>query len=113
MSWSVRSGYRDWSPRSICATTPSRRRRRVWIVGRSRRRRGRNDPDCPIKGMPSIRFEYAGSRESEADKTSGASAPYPSAIMKIPPKINPRRGSQIVLGLTPTIAATGGDPAEP
>ena len=30
-----------------------------------------NDPDCPIKGMPSIRFDMRLSRESEADKTSG------------------------------------------
>src|SRR6478736_3030584 len=41
-----------------------------------------NDPDCPIKGMPSIRFDMRVSRESEADKTSGRVGADPSAIMK-------------------------------
>ena len=41
-----------------------------------------NDPDCPIKGMPSIRFDMRLSRESEADKTSGRVGADPSAIMK-------------------------------
>jgi hydroxyquinol 1,2-dioxygenase len=41
-----------------------------------------NDPDCPIKGMPSIRFDMKLSRESEADKTSGRVGADPAAIMK-------------------------------
>jgi protocatechuate 3,4-dioxygenase beta subunit len=41
-----------------------------------------NDPDCPIKGTPSIRFDMRLSRESEADKTSGRVGADPSAIMK-------------------------------
>jgi catechol 1,2-dioxygenase/hydroxyquinol 1,2-dioxygenase len=41
-----------------------------------------NDPDCPIKGMPSIRFDMRLARESEADKTSGRVGADPSAIMK-------------------------------
>ena len=43
-----------------------------------------NDPDCPIKGMPSIRFDMRLSRESAADKTSGRVGADPSAIMKRP-----------------------------
>ena len=41
-----------------------------------------NDPDCPIKGMPSIRFDMRLARESEADKTSGRVGADPAAIMK-------------------------------
>jgi hydroxyquinol 1,2-dioxygenase len=41
-----------------------------------------SDPDCPIKGMPSIRFDMRLSRESEADKTSGRVGADPAAIMK-------------------------------
>jgi hydroxyquinol 1,2-dioxygenase len=41
-----------------------------------------NDPDCPIRGMPSIRFDMRLSRESEADKTSGRVGADPAAIMK-------------------------------
>ncbi|QDW36537.1 hydroxyquinol 1,2-dioxygenase [Bradyrhizobium sp. KBS0727] len=40
------------------------------------------DPDCPIKGMPSIRFDMRLSRESEADKTGGRVGADPAAIMK-------------------------------
>jgi len=31
-----------------------------------------NDPDCPIKGMPSIRFDMRLSRESAATRPAGA-----------------------------------------
>jgi catechol 1,2-dioxygenase/hydroxyquinol 1,2-dioxygenase len=48
-----------------------------------------NDPDCPIKGMPSIRFDMRVSRESEADKTSGRVGADPSAIMKQSAKNQP------------------------
>jgi hydroxyquinol 1,2-dioxygenase len=48
-----------------------------------------NDPDCPIKGMPSIRFDMRLSRESEADKTSGRVGADPSAIMKQSAKNEP------------------------
>ena len=48
-----------------------------------------NDPDCPIKGMPSIRFDMRVSRESEADKTSGRVGADPSAIMKKSAKNEP------------------------
>jgi protocatechuate 3,4-dioxygenase beta subunit len=41
-----------------------------------------NDPNCPIKGLPSIRFDMQLSRESAADKTSGRVGSDPSAIMK-------------------------------
>jgi len=41
-----------------------------------------NDPNCPIKGLPSIRFDMQLSRESAADKTRGRVGSDPSAIMK-------------------------------
>jgi protocatechuate 3,4-dioxygenase beta subunit len=41
-----------------------------------------SDPDCPIKGLPSIRFDLKLSREGEADKTSGRVGSDPSAILK-------------------------------
>jgi protocatechuate 3,4-dioxygenase beta subunit len=41
-----------------------------------------DDPGCPIKGMPSIRFDLRLSREGEADKTSGRVGSDPSAIWK-------------------------------
>jgi len=41
-----------------------------------------NDPNCPIKGVPSIRFDMRLSREGEADKTSGRVGSDPSAIWK-------------------------------
>ena len=43
-----------------------------------------DDPGCPIKGLPSIRFDMRLSRESAADKTSGRVGADPSAIMKPP-----------------------------
>jgi protocatechuate 3,4-dioxygenase beta subunit len=39
-----------------------------------------NDPDCPIKGLPSIRFDMQLSREGEADRTSGRVGTDPAAI---------------------------------
>jgi hydroxyquinol 1,2-dioxygenase len=42
----------------------------------------RNDPNCPIKGLPSIRFDMRLSREGEADKTSGRVGTDPAAIMR-------------------------------
>ena len=44
-----------------------------------------NDPECPIKGVPSIRFDLRLSREGEADKTSGRVGSDPSAILKEKP----------------------------
>ena len=41
-----------------------------------------NDPDCPIPGVPSIRFDLKLSREGEADKTSGRVGSDPAAILK-------------------------------
>jgi catechol 1,2-dioxygenase/hydroxyquinol 1,2-dioxygenase len=41
-----------------------------------------NDPSCPIKGLPSIRFDMRLSREGAADKTSGRVGSDPSAILK-------------------------------
>src|ERR1700743_691674 len=41
-----------------------------------------NDPNCPIPGVPSIRFDLRLSREGEADKTSGRVGSDPSAILK-------------------------------
>jgi catechol 1,2-dioxygenase/hydroxyquinol 1,2-dioxygenase len=48
-----------------------------------------NDLDCPIKGMPSIRFDMRVSRESEVDRTSGRVGADPSAIMKKSAKNEP------------------------
>jgi len=39
-----------------------------------------NDPDCPIKGLPSIRFDMQLSREGEDDRTSGRVGTDPAAI---------------------------------
>jgi len=41
-----------------------------------------DDPNCPVPGMPSIRFDLRLSREGEADKTSGRVGSDPSAILK-------------------------------
>ena len=41
-----------------------------------------NDPNCPIKGLPSIRFDLKLARESAADKASGRVGADPAAIMK-------------------------------
>lgn len=43
-----------------------------------------NDADCPIKGLPTIRFDMRLSRETEADKTGGRVGADPSAILKQP-----------------------------
>ena len=43
-----------------------------------------NDPNCSIKGVPSIRFDMRLPREGEADKTSGRVGSDPSAIWKEP-----------------------------
>ena len=44
-----------------------------------------SDPACPIKGLPSIRFDMRLSRESAVDKISGRVGADPSAILKAPP----------------------------
>jgi len=41
-----------------------------------------DDPQSPIKGVPSIRFDLRLSREGEADRTSGRVGSDPSAILK-------------------------------
>ena len=41
-----------------------------------------NDPSCPIKGLPSIRFDMRLSREGATDKTSGRVGSDPAAILK-------------------------------
>jgi catechol 1,2-dioxygenase/hydroxyquinol 1,2-dioxygenase len=41
-----------------------------------------NDPNCPIKGLPSIRFDLRLSREGAADRTSGRVGTDPAAIMR-------------------------------
>jgi hydroxyquinol 1,2-dioxygenase len=43
-----------------------------------------SDPACPIKGLPTIRFDMRLSRETEADKTGGRVGADPSAILKQP-----------------------------
>jgi hydroxyquinol 1,2-dioxygenase len=43
-----------------------------------------SDPACPIKGLPSIRFDMRLSRESAADKIGGRVGADPSAILKPP-----------------------------
>jgi protocatechuate 3,4-dioxygenase beta subunit len=45
-----------------------------------------SDPACPIKGLPSIRFDMRLSRESAIDKISGRVGADPSAILKAPPR---------------------------
>jgi hydroxyquinol 1,2-dioxygenase len=42
----------------------------------------RDDPECPVPGVPSIRFDLRLSREGEADKTSGRVGSDPSAILR-------------------------------
>jgi protocatechuate 3,4-dioxygenase beta subunit len=39
-----------------------------------------NDPACPIKGLPSIKFDFSLARESEADKRAGRVGGDPAAI---------------------------------
>ncbi len=41
-----------------------------------------NDPNCPVKGLPSIRFDMRLSREGAADKTSGRVGTDPASLMK-------------------------------
>jgi protocatechuate 3,4-dioxygenase beta subunit len=41
-----------------------------------------HDPGCPIKALPSIRFDMRLSRESAVDKVSGRVGADPSAILK-------------------------------
>ena len=41
------------------------------------------DPSCPIGGMPSIRFDFSLSRESEADRLGGRVGADPSAITAV------------------------------
>ena len=41
-----------------------------------------SDPGCPIKGLPSIRFDIRLAREGAADKTSGRVGADPAAIVK-------------------------------
>ena len=43
-----------------------------------------SDPACPIKELPSIRFDMRLSRESAIDKISGRVGADPSAILKAP-----------------------------
>jgi hydroxyquinol 1,2-dioxygenase len=43
-----------------------------------------NDPNCPIQGLPSIRFDLRLSREGAADKISGRVGSDPAAIMRPP-----------------------------
>ena len=44
-----------------------------------------SDPACPIKGLPSIRFDMRLSRESAVDRISGRVGADPSTILKAPP----------------------------
>ncbi len=43
-----------------------------------------NDAGCPVKGLPSIRFDMRLSRETAADKAGGRVGADPSAILKQP-----------------------------
>jgi catechol 1,2-dioxygenase/hydroxyquinol 1,2-dioxygenase len=52
-----------------------------------------NDPNCPIKGLPSIRFDLRLARESAADKTSGRVGSDPAAIVKSAAQQNAAAGS--------------------
>jgi hypothetical protein len=42
------------------------------------------DAECPVKGVPSIRFDMRLSRETAADRASGRVGADPSAILKQP-----------------------------
>jgi hydroxyquinol 1,2-dioxygenase len=42
------------------------------------------DPECPVKGMPSIRFDMRLSRETAADRAGGRVGADPAAILKQP-----------------------------
>jgi catechol 1,2-dioxygenase/hydroxyquinol 1,2-dioxygenase len=42
------------------------------------------DPECPIKGLPSIRFDMRLSRETAADRAGGRVGADPAAILKQP-----------------------------
>jgi protocatechuate 3,4-dioxygenase beta subunit len=42
------------------------------------------DPECPIPGLPSIRFDMRLSRETEADRAGGRVGADPAAILKQP-----------------------------
>jgi hydroxyquinol 1,2-dioxygenase len=42
-----------------------------------------NDPNCPIKGLPSIRFDMRLAREGVVDKTSGRVGADPAAIVPL------------------------------
>ena len=59
-----------------------------------------NDPSCPIKGLPSIRFDMRLSREGAADKISGRVGSDPAAILK--PTARPGNGQ------SPSAAPAGG-----
>jgi catechol 1,2-dioxygenase/hydroxyquinol 1,2-dioxygenase len=43
-----------------------------------------NDPECPLPGLPSIRFDLRLSRETAADRAGGRVGADPSAILKQP-----------------------------
>jgi hydroxyquinol 1,2-dioxygenase len=51
-----------------------------------------NDPNCPIKGLPSIHFDFSLARESEADSSSGR-------VGADPAKIAGRAGAEPASGL--------------
>jgi hydroxyquinol 1,2-dioxygenase len=44
-------------------------------------REKQDDPQCPIKGLPSIRFDFSLAREVEADRTGGRVGADPSKIV--------------------------------
>ena len=43
-------------------------------------REEQNDPDCPIKGLPSIHFDFKLAREGEADSTGGRVGADPAKV---------------------------------
>jgi hydroxyquinol 1,2-dioxygenase len=44
-----------------------------------------NDPNCPLKGMASVRFDFSLSRETEVDRRSGRVGADPSQILAARP----------------------------
>jgi protocatechuate 3,4-dioxygenase beta subunit len=40
----------------------------------------RDDPNCPIQGLPSIHFDFSLAREAEADKTGGRVGADPAQL---------------------------------
>jgi hydroxyquinol 1,2-dioxygenase len=61
-----------------------------------------NDPDCPMRGVPSIRFDFSLSKETDADKRGGRVGADPSQILAAKSRQGPPAQMQ-----APVAAAAG------